>query len=225
MKKPDSLIRYYSLRAPEYEAIYYRDIPQKRKELADEAVRLADLVRDKSVLDLACGTGYWTRVVSDCAEMVVACDLSPEMISEARKKQYGRAVDFVRADLYRLPFAAMAFDIVTLGFWFSHEPRQNYGPFFNMVKPLVRRGGLVWMIDNNPPAEGPMYRSVGVDEHGNNYRQRYLDSGQEFAILKNYFNRDQLRDIFSPYFTIESLIFNECYWSVVLRPESSTSPA
>lgn len=217
MKKFDSIIKYYALRAPEYEQIYYRDIPAKRKELAEEAERVKKLVAGKSVLDLACGTGYWTAVISRTAQSVVASDISAEMIAEARRKKYVRQPDFVRADLYGPPFKGDTFDILTLGFWFSHEPRQNYAEFFPMLKTLVRREGLIWMIDNNPPAEGPRYRSVGTDDHGNNYRQRFLDSGEEFAILKNYFTSEELRKIFSPDFEIVSLIFNECYWSVVLK--------
>jgi ubiquinone/menaquinone biosynthesis C-methylase UbiE len=144
------------------------------------------------------------------------------MIDEARRKDYTGPVAFVLADLYNLPFAAHSFEFVTLGFWFSHEPRQDYDRFFAMLKDLVTQGGLIWMIDNNPPAEGPEYRSVGLDEHGNNYRQRFLNSGREFAILKNYFDKSELIDIFSGDFQIESLIYNECYWSLVLR--SSQSP-
>ncbi len=217
MKKFDSIINYYALRAPEYEQIYYRDIPVKRKELAEEAERLEKLVEGKSVLDLACGTGYWTAVICRTAQSVVASDISTEMLAEAGKKEYLCRPTFVRADLYRPPFEDGIFDVVSLGFWFSHEPKQNYSDFFRMLKPLVRPDGLIWMIDNNPPAEGPNYRSVGTDEHGNNYRQRFLDSGAEFAILKNYFTAQELKEIFSPEFHIESLIFNECYWSVVLR--------
>ena len=217
IKKPDSLIHYYRLRAPEYEQIYYRDIPAKRKELADEGERLKGLVSRKTVLDLAYGTGYWTEVISHTADFVVASDISAEMIGEARKKQYRRPPEFVRSDLYNPPFNAGAFDMVTLGFWFSHEPRQNYDGFLKILKPLVKTDGLIWMIDNNPPAEGPDLQSVGRDEYGNNYKQRFLDSGEEFAILKNYFSPDQLREILSPHFVVKSLIFNECYWSVILR--------
>lgn len=217
IKKPDSLIHYYSLRAPEYEQIYYRDFPAKQKELADEAERLEKLVEGKNVLDLACGTGYWTEVISRRAESVIASDISAEMIEEAQKKKFECPVKFVRADLYQLPFAAGAFDIVTLGFWFSHEPKQGYDRFFELIKPLMSEAGLIWMIDNNPPAEGPKLRSVGRDEFGNNYKQRFLDSGEEFAILKNYFDADELEAVFSPHFGIESLIYNECYWLVVLR--------
>ena len=216
-KKFDPLVQYYQQRAPEYEQIYYRDFPQKQRELADEAARLRELSAGKRVLDLACGTGYWTRVISDTADSVVASDLSIEMIAEAKGKDYPRPVRFVRSDLYHPPFAEGAFDVLTLGFWFSHEPRQDYAAFFNMLRPLVAPGGLIWMIDNNPPAEGPEMHSVGSDECGNNYKKRYLDSGKAFVILKNYFGVDELREIFSAHFEIGSLIHDQCYWSVVLK--------
>ncbi len=221
MKEPDSIIKYYKQRAPEYEQIYYRDIPIKRRELADEATRLKQLATDKSILDLACGTGYWTKVISQTAASLIASDISAEMIIEARKKNYLCQPDFVLADLYRLPFADGGFQLVTLGFWFSHEPKQNYHAFFDMLKPLLRENGAIWMIDNNPPAEGPHLQSVGTDEFGNNYKQRFLDSGQEFAILKNYFSENQLRTVFEPHFEIKSLVFNQCYWSVVLGRKRS----
>ncbi|UCD64928.1 MAG: class I SAM-dependent methyltransferase [Candidatus Zixiibacteriota bacterium] len=219
MERPFSIIDYYRQRAPEYEQIYYRDIPQKRKELAEEAARLESLAAGGTVLELACGTGYWTEVISRSAKLIVASDISSEMIEEARKKDYRCPVHFVRTDLYRAAFAAGSFDLLTMGFWFSHEPKQNYAEFHQLVAGLVKPDGLIWMIDNNPPAEGPRMESVGTDSHGNNYKKRYLDSGKEFVILKNYFGPEELRGIFEPRFAVRKLIFNECYWSVVLGPK------
>lgn len=220
MKKPESLINYYKQRAPEYEQIYYRDFPVKRKELDEEAARLEQHVKGKNVLDLACGTGYWTKVISQTAQSIIASDISAEMITEARKKDFVCQPDFVCADLYYLPFAKKSFDIITVGFWFSHEPKQNYAAFFDILKPLLKENGTIWMIDNNPPAEGPLVESSGIDEHGNNFKKRFLDSGEAFVILKNYFEENELKQIFEPHFELKSLIFNKCYWSVVLGGKS-----
>ena len=54
---------YYRLRATEYEQIYFREIPERRKEIDNEAERLRALVAGKTVLEMACGTGYWTKVL------------------------------------------------------------------------------------------------------------------------------------------------------------------
>jgi len=120
------LLKYYDTRAPEYEQIYYRDAPQRRQELADEAARLTDLVRDCSVLDLACGTGYWLERMAAAARRITAVDISSEMIAQARQKKLSCPVAFVRADMHDLPFAADSFERITLGFWLSHHPRQHY---------------------------------------------------------------------------------------------------
>jgi len=211
-----SLEEYYRQRAPEYEQIYYRDMPQRRQEIDGEASFLRRLAAGREVLDLACGTGYWTQVLAGAAGSVVASDLSEEMLREAGRKEYDKKPLWVRADLEHLPFAAGSFELVTLGFWFSHQSRHSYGEFFERIKRLVRRGGQVWMIDNNPPAEGPTLHSAGFDEHGNNLKTRYLDNGREFVILKNYFEARELREVFEPHFEIERLRHREYYWSVLL---------
>jgi ubiquinone/menaquinone biosynthesis C-methylase UbiE len=214
----DDIEEYYRARASEYEQIYYRDNPVRRDEIDAEAARLADLVSGRTVLELACGTGYWTRVMSRTARSIVASDIAPETLVEARKKEYGCPVEFVAADMFAHSFGESSFDMVALGFWFSHQPRQEYDRLFQTLLRPLRRDGLIWMIDNNPPAEGMPVESV-LDEHGNNYKKRDLSDGRSFLILKNYFRSDELESILGPRFWVKSLIHNQYYWSVVLaRP-------
>ena len=210
------LIDYYRARAAEYEQIYYRDMPERRREIDDQAENLRELVRGKDILDLACGTGYWTQRMAQTARFIAAADISAEMLREAHKKEYDAPTAFVMADLYSLPFRAAAFDMITLGFWFSHQPKQEYDLFFRQLAQPVKDGGLLWMIDNNPPAEGSWMESVRTDVYGNNYKRRHLQSGEEYVILKNYFSEDQLREIFAPYFNIRRLVFRTYYWSILL---------
>ena len=211
-------IDYYRARAPEYEQIYYRDVPERRRELDEAAQRLKQLTEGRSVLDLACGTGYWTQILSTAAASVVAVDISTEMLNEAIKKTYQTPVEFVRADLHTLPFPAACCDLISVGFWFSHQPKQEYDQFFKDIIHPLKRGGSVWLIDNNFPAEGPQMESVRVDEHGNNYKRRYLENGEGFIILKNYFSKEELQTTFAPCFSINELVYGRYYWSVVLTP-------
>jgi len=209
--------RYYDLRASEYEQIYYRDNRDRRQEIDDEADRLRELARGQDVIDIACGTGYWTTRVSDTSARITAVDRSIAMIREAQQKQYRCPANFVQADLNRLPFRDNSFSLTCLGFWFSHHPRQEYDQLFDLVERLTSDGGRIWMVDNNPPAEGgALLQSSGVDEHGNNYKRRFLDNGTEFVILKNYFEADELRWILSGRFKIERLTYKQYYWAVVL---------
>ncbi len=225
MKHEKSITDYYSQRAPEYEQIYFREIPDRRKEIDNEAGRVRELTAGKTILELACGTGYWTRVASENAKSILASDISPEMIAEAKRKTYNCPVDFVLADLYNLPFPSHSFDLLILGFWFSHEPKQGYSRLLDILSSMITPGGQIWMIDNNPPAEGTDTDSSGTDAHGNNLKRRLLVNGKEFVIIKNYFSAGELRAIFAPRFDIGRLTFGSYYWSVVLsepyaRPHS-----
>jgi ubiquinone/menaquinone biosynthesis C-methylase UbiE len=211
------LLKYYSERASEYEQIYYRDVPQRQMELAADTERLQHLVKDCTLLDLACGTGYWLEKMSETARHITAVDISREMIEQAKLKTFGCPVDFVRSDINDLPFGPDLFDCVTLGFWFSHQPRQHYGELYKALLSFIKKNGSIWMIDNNPPAEGVSHNSCGTDKHGNNLITRKLDSGEEYTIIKNYFNRDQLVALLSPEFQIERLTYGVCYWSLVLK--------
>src|SRR5258708_24287224 len=75
-------VAYYRARAAEYEATSYRDVHG-----ADR--RIAALVRylrpGGHLLEIACGTGMWTRHLADCAATVAAIHAAPEMIPLARQ--------------------------------------------------------------------------------------------------------------------------------------------
>ncbi len=208
---------YYNLRAPEYEQIYYRDNPDRANELAREAACLLKLANSKQIVELACGTGYWTSVMSDSAAEITASDISYEMLDEARRKNYGCPTRFVKADIYNSIFRLPRADVVVLGFWFSHHPRHQFDLLFDQLESCVRKDGRIWLMDNNPPAEGPENVSVRTDEFGNNYKTRRLDDGREFTIMKNYFSEPELRAIFESRYEIERLYFGEYYWTVALK--------
>ena len=207
---------YYNARAPEYEQIYYRDIPARRKEIDEEAARLEKLSAEKTVIDLACGTGYWTEVLARRAKSVLAVDASQEMIDEATEKTFIAPVELLQSDMFTAG-DDHAYDLVSSGFWFSHQPKQDWQKFFDLLKRLVKPDGRIWLIENNPPAEGPNRESLRTNKHGNNFKRRKLDDGREFVILKNYFEESELREIFETQFKIERLTYGEYYWSLVLK--------
>jgi ubiquinone/menaquinone biosynthesis C-methylase UbiE len=143
------------------------------------------------------------------------------MIAEAQKKEFGCEVSFVQADMFEYSFGQSEFDFVALGFWFSHQPRQAYAELFDILNRPLQKNGLIWMIDNNPPAEGTDIDSFKTDPQGNNYKKRFLSDGTDYVILKNYFSRSELEALFAPRYEIHSLVHKEYYWSAVLAPKSA----
>jgi len=217
MPNNKSIVDYYRARAAEYENIYYRKVPERRKEIEDHCDYVRRISENKTVLDLACGTGYWGKVASKTARELVGVDISIEMIKQAAQKSFGCRADFVVSSLYDLPFGPQSFDLIILGFWLSHEPRQNYENLFKAVTHPLKTDGQIWMIDNNPPAEGPKSESAGADSNGNNLKHRRLENGDEFVIIKNYFETEDLKKIFSGRFRIIEFVHKKYYWSVLLE--------
>jgi ubiquinone/menaquinone biosynthesis C-methylase UbiE len=64
----DELQTYYSRRAREYELIYEK--PERQSDLAQLKRILRSLLASQTVLELACGTGYWTQVIAEKAKSV-----------------------------------------------------------------------------------------------------------------------------------------------------------
>ncbi|MFZ5805639.1 MAG: class I SAM-dependent methyltransferase [Verrucomicrobiota bacterium] len=95
------LFDYYNKRAQEYERIYAK--PERQDALGKLKTHLQKILRGNDVLEIACGTGYWTEVIASTARSVLAMDISEEMLSIARQKSYSsNNVNFALSDAYAL---------------------------------------------------------------------------------------------------------------------------
>jgi len=72
--------KYYSKRAQEYEQIYQRDDPIRQNELNKIAEEIKKIFYNKNVLEVACGTGFWTVFLSETANKIVATDNSEKVL-------------------------------------------------------------------------------------------------------------------------------------------------
>ena len=70
------------------------------------------VVRHKTVLELATGTGLIARHIVSEADHIEATDASPEMIAQARRDGTSTKLHFSVQDMFRLPYADASFDVV-----------------------------------------------------------------------------------------------------------------
>ena len=70
------------------------------------------LVRHKTVLELATGTGLIAKHIVNAAAHIEATDASPEMIAEAKRDNRSAKLHFSVQDMFRLPYADKSFDAV-----------------------------------------------------------------------------------------------------------------
>src|SRR5437016_12793062 len=115
MKPAGNLPDYYARRAGEYEKIFAK--PERQPDLAGVRTLLPGLFAGRDVLEVACGTGYWTRVISGSAKSILATDINEEVLEIARHKTYpNRNVAFQIADAYTLANGTGHFSAGLAGF-------------------------------------------------------------------------------------------------------------
>lgn len=122
---------------------------------ADDLARRLAQRRVSRVLEIAAGTGVVTRAMDaalDKSVSIVATDLNPTMIEEARTHKTRRAVDWRPADAMALPFDDGAFDCVVCQFGVMFFPDKVHA--FAEARRVLASGGVflfnVWdRIEDN----------------------------------------------------------------------------
>lgn len=116
-------------------------------------VDLASLARQSRVLDLACGTGDFSRLLlkHDPQARTIAADLTPRMLRLARTQGVPNTVC---ADAACLPFADRSFDAVFIGYGLRNFPNLNSA--VSEVKRVTRPGGLLVSLDFFLPENGAL---------------------------------------------------------------------
>ena len=91
----------------------YDRFMRKDRAAYDEMYELIrPIVRHKTVLELATGTGLIAKHIVNAAAHIEATDASPEMITEAKRDNRSAKLNFSVQDMFRLPYANQSFDVV-----------------------------------------------------------------------------------------------------------------
>lgn len=174
---------YYRERAAYYDRVYA--IPERQSDLRLLESRVAETFRSRNVLEIACGTGYWTRLISPVAKHLTATDISVEVIDIARQRENCESVNFRIEDAFAMKLEPGHFDSLFSGLWISHISCQALRGFIEHAHQFLASGSTVLFIDNSRRQceELPI---VHTDGAGNTYQDRELDDGSRHRILKNF---------------------------------------
>ena len=91
----------------------YDRFMRKDRAAYDEMYELIrPIVRHKTALELATGTGLIAKHIVNAAAHIEATDASAEMIAEAKRDTRSAKLHFSVQDMFRLPYADKSFDVV-----------------------------------------------------------------------------------------------------------------
>jgi demethylmenaquinone methyltransferase/2-methoxy-6-polyprenyl-1,4-benzoquinol methylase len=196
-------IHYYDDRAPEYEDLWYARGPHDRgpdrnerwfRETATAEAAVDALDIHGSVLELACGSGLWTRRLAARADRFVAVDAAPSMLALNAERAGDARIEFVRADVFEWePPPTDRFDLIFFGFFLSHVPPNRFAPLWRRIRPWLADGGSVSFMDDRAGPDRPRSGAVVPDGPAFAHRRR-LGDGREYTIVKVFYEPEELAE-------------------------------
>jgi ubiquinone/menaquinone biosynthesis C-methylase UbiE len=121
------------------------------KVIMPNLLRLLDLQKTDTVLELGCGEGIFTREISSAAKSVTGLDLSSELIKIAKEKAKAEKknnIDYVVASAHQsnLPNAHFDKAIIILALQNMREFNETVAELNRVLKP----GGKAFLVLNHP---------------------------------------------------------------------------
>ena len=135
-------------------AIYDRFMHKDSGAYAQMYDLLRPVVRHKTVLELATGTGLIAKHIVSAAEHIEATDASEEMIAEAQRENYSAKLHFSVQDMFHLPYADQAFDVVIVSnaLHIVPQPETALREIRRVLKRSFRRDQIVFHEAGGLPA-------------------------------------------------------------------------
>lgn len=187
-------VTYYRRRAGEYDEWWFRTGRYDRgavlnaawhadaQEVESTLCRWLDARRPARALELACGTGLFTRWLAPRVGELTALDASTEVQALNARRVGAANVRYELADLFAWTPEAR-FDLVFLSFWLSHVPPDRFDAFWRNVRAALAPGGCAYVIDSGWDTTSTAKNHVPPDRDGG-IAQRRLNDGSEYRIVK-----------------------------------------
>lgn len=180
---------FYDLRAPDFgdESVPDRRVNGDPPSELGRAL-IDDLAPTGDVLELACGSGAFTRELVRHARAVTGIDGSPRMLERNRREVDDSRVTYVHANIFDWR-PDRRYDAVFFGFWLSHVPPPLFDGFWTVVRSCLRPGGRVAFVDEDD--RGAINDEILLRD-GVPVARRTLRDGRQLDVVKVYWHPDEL---------------------------------
>lgn len=186
MREIDAIKKYYADRAVNYDDTAGYTNAQSNKLRKGMKIQYQRFFKGHKVLEIACGTGYWTKVVAETAHSVMATDINRTMLSIARKRLANyKNVKFSITDAYKLDRIPGGFSAAFSHWWWSHMPKSKIKIFLINLHKKLQPGARALFTDHLP---GYTHKKVKVinNKSGDRLEERLLANGEKCYVIKNF---------------------------------------
>jgi ubiquinone/menaquinone biosynthesis C-methylase UbiE len=140
----------------------------------------AEYVKGKVVLDIACGEGYGSSLLSKSASAVMGIDIDVKTVNDASKKYLANNLKFTHGRVEEIPAADNAFDVVVSFETLEHS--SEHEKIFSELKRVLKPGGV--LIISTP--EKKYYTDIPGFQNSFHLKEVYE---HEFVkLLRNHFS-------------------------------------
>jgi SAM-dependent methyltransferase len=137
------------------------------------------LVSGCRVLDVACGEGYGSWILSQSASEVTGVDIAPDAVAHARERYVAPNINFVEASAAKLPFEDGVFDVVVSFETIEHHDLHQ--EMMSEIKRVLRKDGT--LIISSPNKQ---YYSIEPG-YQNPFHVKELFREEFVDLIKSYF--------------------------------------
>lgn len=141
-------------------------------------------IKDKIVLDIACGEGYGTNLMSDMSSYVYGVDIDNITINQAKLKYKKENLEFLNGSATKIPIKDNSIDIVI-----SFETLEHHDKHHEMIveiKRVLKPNGI--LIISTPDK---LYYSDNR-KYNNPFHVKELYKDGFVSLISNYFSEKQL---------------------------------
>lgn len=156
-------INLFTEAAPRYNIVTRALSLGRDRAWKEHLIRCLPAISHPRIIDLACGTGDISRLLAKRYPQghISAIDITPSMLTHARKQSSHANIDFIEADINHLPFDDGSFDIVTGGYALRNAP--DLVCAIREIERVLKPGGVAVFLDfSKSPYRFSQWISCGI---------------------------------------------------------------
>jgi len=180
----------YDFTAKLYDPVLYLALKPIRIAVMDELLKY----KNKSILDLCCGTGNQLKLLSKNGFKNLHClDMSNSMLEIAKNNDY--QIKIYNEDATKTSFENGSFDIVIISFAIHEKDRNTQENLIKEAYRLIKKDGFMFIVDYVFDNKTTKFGRIGINiieriagkEHYNNFKSYIQNNGLSSLIKKDRF--------------------------------------